>query len=79
MYWEAAAQSVSDTQFASITLPSTDQHHPDAMLYTRGSADDYDNWGRATGDRGWSWKALWPYIMRVRSRRAWTDLPSAIQ
>ncbi|KAJ3536351.1 hypothetical protein NMY22_g6071 [Coprinellus aureogranulatus] len=34
------------------------------MVYTRGSADDYDNWGRVTGDRRWSWKALWPYILR---------------
>ncbi|RXW22511.1 hypothetical protein EST38_g3338 [Candolleomyces aberdarensis] len=34
------------------------------MVYTRGSADDFDNWGRVTGDPGWSWKSLWPYIMR---------------
>ncbi|KAJ2912440.1 hypothetical protein MD484_g7971, partial [Candolleomyces efflorescens] len=34
------------------------------MVYTRGSADDFDNWGRVTGDPGWSWKALWPYILR---------------
>ncbi|RXW22513.1 hypothetical protein EST38_g3334 [Candolleomyces aberdarensis] len=34
------------------------------MVYTRGSADDFDNWGRVTGDPGWSWKALWPYIKR---------------
>ncbi|TEB19309.1 pyranose dehydrogenase [Coprinellus micaceus] len=35
-----------------------------AMVYTRGSADDYDNWGRVTGDKRWSWNALWPYILR---------------
>ncbi|KAJ3509487.1 hypothetical protein NMY22_g16273 [Coprinellus aureogranulatus] len=35
-----------------------------AMVYTRGSADDYDNWGRVTGDRRWSWEGLWPYILR---------------
>ncbi|KAJ3518242.1 hypothetical protein NMY22_g13779 [Coprinellus aureogranulatus] len=34
------------------------------MVYTRGSADDYDNWGRVTGDKRWSWKALWPYVLR---------------
>ncbi|KAF6755677.1 hypothetical protein DFP72DRAFT_1008635 [Ephemerocybe angulata] len=35
-----------------------------AMAYTRGSADDYDNWGRVTGDSRWGWNALWPYIQR---------------
>ncbi|TFK26032.1 pyranose dehydrogenase [Coprinopsis marcescibilis] len=34
------------------------------MVYTRGSADDYDNWARVTGDKGWSWDALQPYIKR---------------
>ncbi|TFK26033.1 pyranose dehydrogenase [Coprinopsis marcescibilis] len=34
------------------------------MVYTRGSADDYDNWARVTGDKGWSWEALQPYIKR---------------
>lgn len=37
------------------------------MVYTRGSADDYDNWGRVTGDKRWSWNALWPYILKVCS------------
>ncbi|KAF6749239.1 hypothetical protein DFP72DRAFT_1142742 [Ephemerocybe angulata] len=35
-----------------------------AMVYTRGSKDDYDNWGRVTGDRRWGWEALQPYIRR---------------
>jgi choline dehydrogenase-like flavoprotein len=39
----------------------------DGMVYTRGSSDDYDNWAELGGDRRWSWKALWPYILRVRS------------
>ncbi|KAF6755678.1 pyranose dehydrogenase [Ephemerocybe angulata] len=34
------------------------------MVYTRGSKDDYDNWARVTGDPGWSWNALRPYIRR---------------
>ncbi|TEB27549.1 alcohol oxidase [Coprinellus micaceus] len=34
------------------------------MVYTRGSSDDYDKWAELSGDRRWSWKALWPYILR---------------
>lgn len=34
------------------------------MVYTRGSSDDYDNWARVTGDPGWSWLALQPYIRK---------------
>ncbi|TFK19281.1 pyranose dehydrogenase [Coprinopsis marcescibilis] len=34
------------------------------MVYTRGSEDDFDNWGRVTGDSQWSWKALQPYIRK---------------
>ncbi|KAJ2920835.1 hypothetical protein H1R20_g16258, partial [Candolleomyces eurysporus] len=40
------------------------QLREDGMVYTRGSVDDFDNWGRVTGDPGWSWRALWPYITR---------------
>ncbi|EAU86932.2 aryl-alcohol oxidase [Coprinopsis cinerea okayama7 len=34
------------------------------MLYTRGSSSDYDRWAAVTGDAGWSWKKLLPYIFR---------------
>ncbi|EAU87898.1 hypothetical protein CC1G_01545 [Coprinopsis cinerea okayama7 len=34
------------------------------MIYTRGAADDYDLWARVTGDRGWSWKSLFPYALK---------------
>ncbi|KAH6912219.1 pyranose dehydrogenase [Coprinopsis sp. MPI-PUGE-AT-0042] len=29
-----------------------------AMVYTRGAADDYDRWAKVTGDDGWSWKRM---------------------
>ncbi|KAF7777703.1 CAZyme family AA3 [Agaricus bisporus var. burnettii] len=35
-----------------------------AMVYTRGSEDDYDRWARVTGDSGWSWDALLPYFIK---------------
>ncbi|THH07124.1 hypothetical protein EW146_g9409, partial [Bondarzewia mesenterica] len=34
------------------------------MIYSRGSADDFDRYARATGDHGWSWDALQPYIKK---------------
>ncbi|TFK31044.1 hypothetical protein BDQ12DRAFT_619673, partial [Crucibulum laeve] len=32
--------------------------------YTRGSSDDYDRYARITGDSGWSWNKLLPYILK---------------
>ncbi|KAG2004437.1 aryl-alcohol oxidase [Coprinopsis cinerea AmutBmut pab1-1] len=34
------------------------------MFYTRGSSSDYDRWATVTGDPGWSWKKLFPYILK---------------
>ncbi|KAJ2922176.1 hypothetical protein H1R20_g14910, partial [Candolleomyces eurysporus] len=34
------------------------------MIYTRGSADDYNKWAQITGDRGWRWNDLLPLIKR---------------
>ncbi|KAF5351053.1 hypothetical protein D9756_008210 [Leucocoprinus leucothites] len=34
------------------------------MVFTRGAASDYDRWARVTGDPGWSWDKLQPYIKR---------------
>ncbi|RXW17169.1 hypothetical protein EST38_g8686 [Candolleomyces aberdarensis] len=35
------------------------------MAYTRGSKDDYDLWGRVSGDsKKWSWDALQPWIFK---------------
>ncbi|KAH9477827.1 Pyranose dehydrogenase 3 [Psilocybe cubensis] len=39
------------------------------MFYTRGSQDDYDRWAKVTGDSGWSWNSLLPYI---RKNERWT-------
>ncbi|KAJ2935065.1 hypothetical protein H1R20_g1990, partial [Candolleomyces eurysporus] len=41
-----------------------------AMIYTRGSKDDYDSWGKALlsssgqNKRVWSWDALWPWMKK---------------
>jgi len=35
------------------------------LVWTRGSAADFDAW-EALGNRGWGWKALLPYFMKVR-------------
>ncbi|KAJ7791195.1 aryl-alcohol oxidase-like protein, partial [Mycena olivaceomarginata] len=34
------------------------------MVYTRGSADDYDRFAEVTGDAGWSWDRLLPYFFK---------------
>ncbi|KAJ6449335.1 alcohol oxidase [Mycena sanguinolenta] len=34
------------------------------MVYTRGSAEDYDRWAAVTGDSGWSWDNLLPYFFK---------------
>ncbi|KAF9061468.1 GMC oxidoreductase-domain-containing protein, partial [Rhodocollybia butyracea] len=36
------------------------------MAYCRGSKDDYDRWAEVTGDEGWSWNSLQPYIRKVK-------------
>ncbi|WP_372018600.1 GMC family oxidoreductase [Pseudoxanthomonas sp. 10H] len=35
-----------------------------AMCYTRGTPDDYDEWARA-GAAGWDWNAVLPYFLRA--------------
>ncbi|KAL0571185.1 hypothetical protein V5O48_010777 [Marasmius crinis-equi] len=34
------------------------------MVYTRGSRDDWDRYARVTGDDGWSWDNIQPYIRK---------------
>ncbi|KAJ7599861.1 hypothetical protein C8J56DRAFT_2449 [Mycena floridula] len=34
------------------------------MAYTRGSADDFDRYAALTGDNGWSWDSLQPYMRK---------------
>ncbi|KAG6917148.1 hypothetical protein DXG01_003661 [Tephrocybe rancida] len=41
----------------------------DGMFYTRGSADDFDRFAKVTGDSGWSWNSLQPYI---KKNERWT-------
>ncbi|KAG7439444.1 aryl-alcohol oxidase precursor [Guyanagaster necrorhizus] len=35
------------------------------MVYTRGSSQDYDRYAAISGDEGWSWDSLQPYIRRA--------------
>ncbi|EFI26641.1 alcohol dehydrogenase [Coprinopsis cinerea okayama7 len=35
------------------------------LFYTRGSSDDYDRWAAITGDSGWSWSNILPYLLKV--------------
>ncbi|KAJ7704422.1 aryl-alcohol-oxidase from pleurotus Eryingii [Mycena rosella] len=37
------------------------------MVYTRGSKEDFDRFARVTGDEGWTWDSLVPY-MRMNER-----------
>ncbi|KAK0212181.1 aryl-alcohol oxidase [Desarmillaria ectypa] len=34
------------------------------MAYTHGSSEDYDRYARITGDEGWGWNELQPYIRK---------------
>ncbi|KAG7450008.1 aryl-alcohol oxidase precursor [Guyanagaster necrorhizus] len=34
------------------------------MTYTRGSSEDYDRYAHVTGDEGWGWDELQPYIRK---------------
>ncbi|KIJ39434.1 GMC oxidoreductase [Sphaerobolus stellatus SS14] len=40
------------------------------MIYTRGSSDDYNRYAALTGNQGWSWDGLQPYI---RKNEIWTE------
>ena len=35
------------------------------MFYTRGSSDEFDRLARISGDEGWSWEAMLPYILKA--------------
>ncbi|EAU89943.2 aryl-alcohol oxidase [Coprinopsis cinerea okayama7 len=41
------------------------------MFYVRGSSSDYDRWAKVTGDDGWSWKKILPYVFKTEK---WTKL-----
>ncbi|KAI0712253.1 alcohol oxidase [Earliella scabrosa] len=43
------------------------------MAFCRGTRDDYDRWAKVTGDDGWSWDKLQPYILKVDKMTAPTD------
>ena len=43
------------------------------MAYCRGTVDDYDRWARVTGDEGWAWKSLTPFIRGVDRMTAPVD------
>ena len=37
------------------------------MAFTRGSRDDFDRFSKVTGDPGWSWDAMFPFMLKVPS------------
>lgn len=39
--------------------------HSDGMIYSRGSASDFDRFASVSEDPGWSWDRLQPYFMKV--------------
>jgi choline dehydrogenase-like flavoprotein len=52
-----------------VVLPSSQLNinalSTDSFAYTRGTSEDYDRIANLTGDSGWSWDALWPYILKA--------------
>ncbi|KAK1222763.1 hypothetical protein PQX77_014372 [Marasmius sp. AFHP31] len=47
-----------------IDYPRGHARSADYMIYTRGSSEDYDRIADETGDPGWSWENLQPFILR---------------
>lgn len=45
----------------------------DQMAFCRGTEDDYARWANVTGDDGWSWKNLLPFIFKVDRMTAPAD------
>lgn len=43
------------------------------MAFCRGTEDDYDRWANVTGDDGWSWKKLLPFVFEVDRMTAPAD------
>ena len=37
----------------------------DQMAFCRGTKDDYDRWAEVTGDEGWSWEELAPFVRQL--------------
>ena len=60
--------STSISTFVSYRVPYSRllTLSPDYMIYTRGAKDDYDRWASVTGDKGWSWDSMTPYLRKVR-------------
>ncbi|KAG6833033.1 hypothetical protein H0H87_012044 [Tephrocybe sp. NHM501043] len=65
---EDAAPSVSARPLIEV-CSFTHQFFQDYLMYTRGSAEDYDEYAKITGDSGWSWKKLQPYF---KKNEKWT-------
>jgi choline dehydrogenase-like flavoprotein len=34
------------------------------QFFDRGAAEDYDNWAKFSGNKGWDWKGLFPYFKK---------------
>ncbi|KAF7432616.1 hypothetical protein PC9H_004558 [Pleurotus ostreatus] len=43
------------------------------MIYSRGSAEDYDATAQLTGDEGWAWDNLQPYIRKASLNERWAE------
>ncbi|KAJ7229324.1 GMC oxidoreductase-domain-containing protein, partial [Mycena haematopus] len=52
------------------TMTPADYRPLDGMVYTRGSAEDFDRYATVTGDPGWSWDSLLPYFFK---NEKWTQ------
>lgn len=63
-YILGGSSSISKFSRASQCPPSV-YDVTDGMFYTRGAASDYNRWAEVTGDSGWSWSEILPYILKV--------------
>ncbi|KAG6908850.1 hypothetical protein DXG01_003016 [Tephrocybe rancida] len=63
------SSSISESEYIYSPRLSDGAISLDAMFYTRGSSSDFDRFAAVTGDDGWSWDKLQPYI---RKNEKWT-------
>jgi hypothetical protein len=68
----AAVLSVSKSK--NVVFNSLTGIISDYMVYTRGSKEDFDRWAKVTGDDGWSWDNLVPYMKKVILKLVDSDL-----
>jgi hypothetical protein len=71
-FWEDLARLVRRNE--SDILPSLTVTCQDAMIYAKGPSEEYDRIADVSGDDGWSWNALQPFMYHVSASCMFAEL-----